>query len=241
MDSTKLHIKVFLTSWLIYVTIQLINAWTILENSKIPNFTYAVSFSTLLYNITICGILFVSLQRFEALYSTNLKSLPIKKIGLYFIGVLFLARTIRSGLVFLQNTGSAVFPESNMIQLATIFPILIIRTILDIGSFKKVFELRVRDTNDSSKLKAFKKIIVSLSLEIILSVFAIGIAGLEAIAYTGLKPAFVDWILIAWCLGALTEQKKLYQIIFGHTTSSTNLTQNKSYHPTESTLKNSIV
>ncbi|KAJ3254445.1 hypothetical protein HK103_007163 [Boothiomyces macroporosus] len=129
--------------------------------------------------------------------------------------VVFIIRFIRTILVYIQNSGSSVFPAAAVMQVITIFPIFVIRMIFDIASLVKLFQHFSSVTNQpANKLVAFYQLGYSLVVEVILTFFSIVVAVLESQNYTGDDVADMDWIMISWAIGALLEQSQILTKLF---------------------------
>ena len=228
VDKNKQTMNVVLyISWFSYLLIQIPFYWAQLEEGGYEMPDFMLSISTLFYNVSICSILYMSIERILVLYPAG-KIQKYTRLAMYpLLIVLFVIRTARSVIVFLQNTGLVLSTETNILHAVTLFPILILRNFYDILALKAVVNMKrmavqvrgePRLNYDSNR--ALKTLVLNLSVEIFLSVFSLGVATVEAFMYRGNMVAYVDWILISWALGGAIEQKQIYRAIFRARTSS---------------------
>jgi hypothetical protein len=111
-------------SWAIYLTLQSTKSWSDFEYTSPPWYTYLNSASTFFYNITVCGILQLSINRFISVNPRGKLRNIVEHGGLALNVVILLVRTARTILIFIQNSGSSVFPISTVLHMATIFSFL---------------------------------------------------------------------------------------------------------------------
>ncbi|KAJ3321659.1 hypothetical protein HDV06_003952 [Boothiomyces sp. JEL0866] len=195
--------------------IQLVNTWSTLQTRTIENFTWVVSTSTLFYSVCVTSLLYISMQRYLAINHQSTYSEWIRKGTIAMLVVLFLVRVVRTGYVFIQNSGSSVFPIASTLQILTIFPIFVIRMFFDVASLIKLYEhFSSVSLQPSNKRVAFAQLGYSLVVEILLTLLSIYVAYMEAIGYTGDNIAVVDWIMISWAIGALLEQSQILKRLF---------------------------
>jgi hypothetical protein len=211
---------VLYNSFMLYVLIQLVNAWSTLEKRTIPNFTYAISFSTLLYSISLCATLYISMQRVSCFYPVGKFQAFVSKGMIVIPAVLFAVRIVRTVLVFIQNSGSSVFPQAAVMQLITLLPVLALRAVFDCLSLYALRQIGNKSASyfqieDNAPTKrAMNSITISLIIELFLSIVSLMVATLEAVNYQGMMVSFIDWLLIAWCISSAIDQKAHYRIIF---------------------------
>jgi hypothetical protein len=211
-------------SFLIYLLIQLVNAWSLLEKRTIPNFVYVTASSTVLYSLTLCATLYISMKRVCCFYQTGLIHKMISKITIVVPLVLFVVRIVRTVLVFIQSTSSTIFPAIAILQLITLFPVLILRAIFDITSLFGLVYITNRSNSfyqidDKATTKgAVHTMMISLSYELGLSLFSLFVAIVEAFNYEYDMVAFIDWLLISWCIASSIDQRDLYRTIFSNAT-----------------------
>ncbi|KAJ2990008.1 hypothetical protein HDV02_004653 [Globomyces sp. JEL0801] len=103
----------------------------------------------------------------------------------------------------------------------------------------KIYQMRV-EGSDRHRQKAFKKIILSLGFEIFLSIGTILSIIADVMEYNGTRFYHFDYFLIAWSLAAMTEQKKLYQIIFGKEEASSSAYTNQTKHTATKSIVNGV-
>jgi hypothetical protein len=228
VDRKKQLINItILISFSCYVIIHMIRAWMTLENNTTIYFDYAVKGSTILYNISICSILYLSMTRAACFFQTGtIKTVAENCAKAFTIGLLVI-RNIRTAMIFTNYDSTsgriAIVP---IIQLATLFVILILRAVFDISSLYAIFKINkqaegfFQTKNDYSTKRAVQTLILNLIVELMFSALAIFVAVLEAIPYTGTMIAFADWYLISWSIASAVEQRQLYRIIFRTETSS---------------------
>jgi hypothetical protein len=94
-------------SFLIYLLIQLVNAWSLLEKRTIPNFVYVTASSTVLYSLTLCATLYISMKRVCCFYQTGFLYKIVSKTTIAVPLLLFLLRLAKSILEFIQSTSSS--------------------------------------------------------------------------------------------------------------------------------------
>jgi hypothetical protein len=112
---------------------------------------------------------------------------------------------------------------------------MIFRSIFDIASLLALYQI-TRNSESFFQIddrtvtkRAMNTMMLSLSFEIFISLFALFVAILEAMKYQGDMVSFVDWLMIAWCISSSIDQRELYRIIFrtSSTDASTTGTANK--------------
>ncbi|KAI8899970.1 hypothetical protein BC833DRAFT_563654 [Globomyces pollinis-pini] len=204
-------------NWTLYIFLQLVNQWSNLEKRPIPNFTYINSTSTIFYSIALCMVFYTSVDRFLAINNQiyGYKYIRLSSYGL--LVVLLGSRLIRTILIFIQNSGSSLFPASNYIQLATILVIFFLKLCFDAGSLGTLRRVLIRKTKGKFKttqIRALMQLRMTLVIELLLTIISWVVATLEAYTYTGDNLAFMDWLLISWCIAAYIDQKPLLQRLF---------------------------
>ncbi|KAJ3254444.1 hypothetical protein HK103_007162 [Boothiomyces macroporosus] len=128
---------------------------------------------------------------------------------------IFVIRFVRTILIYIQNSGSAVFPAAATMQVITIFPIFILRMLFDMASLLKLFQhFNSLTQQNSAKLIAFYQLRYYLVVELILTLFSIVVAVLESLNYSGNNVADMDWIMISWAISALLEQSQILSKLF---------------------------
>ncbi|KAJ3108284.1 hypothetical protein HDU96_007566 [Phlyctochytrium bullatum] len=205
--------------WFVYIVVQLVDMWVKRVQGPIPDFQWAIATVTILYSLTLCSVLHLSFIRSSAL--SGLASITRKRFemgGYIFVGVVFVLRLVRTGIIFYQTSLSTANPglsnNATTLQFASLLPTLGSRIILDSWSMYNLYKSRVKYVEQAGK-EAFTIIQNSLIIEFILSVIATVVACQEAINTTGDRLAFMDWLLFSWCLASWVEQRPLYMLIFG--------------------------
>ncbi|KAI8904283.1 hypothetical protein EDD86DRAFT_278059 [Gorgonomyces haynaldii] len=210
--------RIFYLSYFTYVMIQLASVWSFLDNRPLSNFSNVTNFSTLLYTIALVGTLYISAQRVIALYPSTQYCKWVQRLLWPVLALFLITRIIRTVFVFLNN--SATNSLANWLQLATLLPILIIRSYFDISSFYALVQIRmanydflkIRSTDKAQQ--AMMQLGINVLIEFTLSIIALVIALMEALAFTGDNLAIMDWMLIAWSIASAFESKALYSAIF---------------------------
>ena len=222
VDQKKQIMNVVLyISWLSYLIIQLTFAWTKIEDTAVEIPNVLLSFSTLFYNVSICSILYMSMQRNLVLYPAGDIQRYTKMLMYPLLIVLFIIRTSRSIVIFISNSGEILFPHTNILHAITMFPILVLRNFYDMLALNAVIKMKqlsqtIKQPKEGkyANNRALKTLVLNLSIEIFLSVFSLGVATVEAFSYQGSMVSYIDWLLISWALGSAIDQKQLYRAIF---------------------------
>jgi hypothetical protein len=107
------------------------------------------------------------------------------------------------------------FPEANIIQLVTIFPVFLIIVVLDAISVKNIWTIfqKAKLENKDRRKEGILKLAFSVGIEFALAIISFVIAVLEASGYRGDAPAFIDWWLISWTAGSVIDQKYIIRDI----------------------------
>jgi hypothetical protein len=226
-----------LTSFSTYIGIQMANSWSILEGNQSPGFDEALKFSTILYNISICSILYLSMTRAAGLFQTGIIKTLAEDYSKIFAIAIFAIRTIRTILVFIDFDtlrtilGFIDFDTLNgtvvpLLHLLTLIVVLVVRAVFDVSSLYAIYKISVQTqgffqaSSDYATKRAVKTLILNLVVELMLSALAIFVSMMEAIQFKGDMIAFADWYLISWSIASAVEQRQLYRIIFRTETSS---------------------
>ncbi|KAI9330316.1 hypothetical protein BDR26DRAFT_871610 [Obelidium mucronatum] len=212
-------------SWFIYVSIQVTDTWTKKTTGAIPQFYYAIVLSTIFYTCTLCSILYSSFRRFIALTEVKSTKETFEKTAFAIVGIIFTARMIRTGFIF-ANNGNTQFPVSTILQLATLFPFLVIRIGADTYSLVKLVRGRIMFTMNSNA-HVVEKALILIGVEIALGVLAFVVAVEEALSYQGEKPAYLDWLLISWCMVGWVDQQGILRKIFAEESHSSEIIEKK--------------
>ena len=174
----------------------------------------------MLYNIALCGILYISMNRTKLLSRSGGY---LKKITGWLIYPLvvsfFLLRSFHSTLVYLESIGTARIVNPSIIQTSTGLSIFALRVFFDVCSLKAVINFqiitkRLLGGSVDGGDKAVKMMAINLAYEIFLSFFALGIAAVEVSGYKGSLISYVDWFLISWALGNSIDQRMYLRAIF---------------------------
>ncbi|KAI8899971.1 hypothetical protein BC833DRAFT_583537 [Globomyces pollinis-pini] len=207
-------------NWILYIFLQLVNQWSNLEKRPITNFTYVNSTSTIFYSIALCMVFYTSVDRFLAI-NNQIYGYKYIRFGSYGLLVVLLgSRLIRTVLIYIQNSGSSLFPASNYIQLATILVIFFLKLCFDAASFGTLKRVLTQKTKGGignlkvTQVRALMQLRMTLVVELSLTIISWVVATLEAYSYTGDNLAFMDWLLISWCIAAYIDQKPLLQRLF---------------------------
>ncbi|KAJ3314264.1 hypothetical protein HDV04_000630 [Boothiomyces sp. JEL0838] len=170
--------------WSGYIIIQLANTWSTLQGNTLSGITLAVSTSTLFYSACVTWLLYISMQRYLAINHEAKYKLVIRRGTIALMLTIFVIRFVRTILIYIQNSGSAVFPAAATMQ------------------------------QNSTKLIAFYQLRYYLVVELILTLFSIVVAVLESLNYSGNNVADMDWIMISWAISALLEQSQILSKLF---------------------------
>ncbi|KAJ3270721.1 hypothetical protein HDV01_007477 [Terramyces sp. JEL0728] len=155
------------------------------------------------------------MQRYLAINHETKFAVYVRWATIGLMVVVFTIRFARTVLVYIQNSGSAVFPVAATLQVITIFPTFIIRMLFDIASLVKLSQHFNSITHQSAnKLVAFYQLGYLLVIEVVLTLFSIVVAVLESQNYAGDDVANMDWIMISWAIGALLEQSQILTRLF---------------------------
>ena len=222
VDENKQRVNIVLyISWLIYIALQTLIAWIDLEDDTYKASTIALGISTFFYNVSICSILYMSMSRILVLYPGTRQQRITQKLLYPLVGILFAIRTARSIMILVRNLGTSVFPQSNIMHVITLFPILVVRNFYDMLALNAVIKMKqlaqsIRAPKEGKyeNNRALKTLALNLSMEIFLSVFSLGVSTVEAFSYEGNMVSYVDWLMISWALGSAIEQKQIYRTIF---------------------------
>lgn len=214
-------------SWLVYISIQIVDSWTKKTvTGAIPQFYWAIATATLFYNFTLCSILHSSFKRFLAL--TEIKSLKdhLTYSSHFIVGTLFIVRGVRTGFVYSNSSNNnipnaALTQTATSLQLATLFPFLVLRVAADVVSLAKLVRGRIKFASNCNN-HVVGKAGIYIVVEIFLGILAFIVALEEALLYTGVKPAFIDWLLVSWCLVGWVDQHNILRKLFEVNTSNTN-------------------
>lgn len=66
-DPSKRKLGLVLLLWSIYITIQLIDQWSLLEQRDLPGIAWALYISTIFYSACVTWLLHISMQRYTIL------------------------------------------------------------------------------------------------------------------------------------------------------------------------------
>jgi hypothetical protein len=185
-----------------------------MELVPIPDGKYLIYSSTLLYNICVVGMLIIGVDRFLAIKNTTKYYSAIRN-GVYGVAaVIFIARTIRSILIFSMDMGTT-FPSASYLQLFTIFPIYAILIGFDILAIQALWDIfeKTKLENKMVRKTGFYKLGLSVAIGLCFGIISIVIAILEAVSYQGNAPSFIDWWLITWITGSTIDQKLIIRDI----------------------------
>ena len=206
-----LHTVLF-SSWSVYLITEVV-ASLIKSESNI-----LFILSSVLYNVAICSILYLSMNRTIALCRTGILQ-KVTRIAIYpTVVTFFLLRIFHTVVVILGQSGTFIV-KPNIIQAATLLPILALRNFYDVVSLREVINFqiitnRLLGGNMDGGDRAVKMMAINLAYEIFLSFFAMGVAAVEATGYSALSVSNIDWLLISWALGNAIDQRQYLRAVF---------------------------
>ncbi|KAI8894503.1 hypothetical protein BC833DRAFT_604647 [Globomyces pollinis-pini] len=190
-------------------TIQCTVNWAEVNGVPFEAANTVMAISTFFGNGMLVGMVYVSLKRFDAICFGN----PwILKFGQPLLVLVFVIRKVRTVFIFMNGPDAAI---PVIITVITMVPLLILRALMDSVSLYKIWDMRGKSTTDRHKQKAFQKIIYSLTFENVLTLCVIVFTLMDFLKSTADKPFVFEFLLASWSISAMTEQRKLYQTIFG--------------------------
>jgi hypothetical protein len=132
------------------------------------------------------------------------------------LALLFGARISRTAFLCLQTGGFGEYPGVIVqLQLWTLAPLLLGKISIDFVSLRTLRSLVQSDQKQQPcTAEALHRITVLLGVETALTLLSLVSAALDAIGFQGPYPLLTDWVLVAWFISAVFEQKQVYRDIF---------------------------
>ena len=225
-----INVVVFI-AWLVYIIAQTLLVWDSINAGSLLASSKMIGLSTMFYNVAICSILFMSMNRILDIYKVG--RLPkVTKLLIYpLVGILFGLRTVRSVLI-ISNPEPNFSSPVNVLHAATLFPILAFHNAYEFFGLNAVVKMKATNEFGPEKIKL---LVLNISIEVILSILSLGIIILEAFTvYENL--VYIDWLLISWALGCDIEQRQIYQRLSRRNVLN-EITGDRSSFVSQSTLK----